>query len=135
MPKPTKGPRLGGGPAHERLLLANLAAALYTHERITTTETKATSIQRRRVATETDASVAGPEASAETEVHAAVTAATGTGQRRLKKDSRSAAAPREASTRNSAPPCRSATVSQTAPLITSTSAVRRVCPHGVSRGW
>ena len=41
MPKPTKGPRLGGGPAHERLLLANLAAALYTHERITTTETKA----------------------------------------------------------------------------------------------
>ncbi|HEU4756032.1 MAG TPA: 50S ribosomal protein L17 [Agromyces sp.] len=41
MPKPTKGPRLGAGPAHERLLLANLAAALYTHERITTTETKA----------------------------------------------------------------------------------------------
>ncbi|PDQ35663.1 MAG: 50S ribosomal protein L17 [Candidatus Lumbricidophila eiseniae] len=41
MPKPTKGPRLGGGPAHERLLLANLATALYTHKRITTTETKA----------------------------------------------------------------------------------------------
>ncbi|MCT9819071.1 50S ribosomal protein L17 [Microbacterium sp. W1N] len=41
MPKPTKGPRLGGGPAHERLLLANLAAALYTHKSITTTETKA----------------------------------------------------------------------------------------------
>lgn len=41
MPKPTKGPRLGGGPAHERLLLANLAAALFTHSRITTTETKA----------------------------------------------------------------------------------------------
>jgi len=41
MPKPTKGPRLGGGPAHERLMLANLAAALYTHKRITTTETKA----------------------------------------------------------------------------------------------
>lgn len=41
MPKPTKGPRLGGGPAHERLLLANLAAALYTHKAITTTETKA----------------------------------------------------------------------------------------------
>ena len=40
-PKPTKGPRLGGGPAHERLLLANLAAALFTHKRITTTETKA----------------------------------------------------------------------------------------------
>jgi large subunit ribosomal protein L17 len=41
MPKPTKGPRLGGGPAHERLLLANLAAALFTHESIQTTETKA----------------------------------------------------------------------------------------------
>jgi large subunit ribosomal protein L17 len=41
MPKPTKGPRLGGGPAHERLLLANLAAALFTHKSISTTETKA----------------------------------------------------------------------------------------------
>ncbi|PPI14765.1 50S ribosomal protein L17 [Rathayibacter sp. AY1D2] len=41
MPKPTKGPRLGGGPAHERLLLANLAAALFTHKSIKTTETKA----------------------------------------------------------------------------------------------
>lgn len=41
MPKPTKGPRLGGGPAHERLLLANLAAQLFTHKSITTTETKA----------------------------------------------------------------------------------------------
>src|SRR5690606_534850 len=41
MPKPTKGPRLGGGPAHERLLLANLAAALFTHTSIKTTETKA----------------------------------------------------------------------------------------------
>lgn len=41
MPKPTKGPRLGGGPAHERLLLANLASALFTHKSIQTTETKA----------------------------------------------------------------------------------------------
>lgn len=41
MPKPSKGPRLGGGPAHERLLLANLASALFTHKQITTTETKA----------------------------------------------------------------------------------------------
>lgn len=41
MPKPTKGPRLGGGPAHERLMLANLATALFTHGRIQTTETKA----------------------------------------------------------------------------------------------
>lgn len=41
MPTPTKGPRLGGGPAHERLMLANLAAALFEHKRITTTETKA----------------------------------------------------------------------------------------------
>ena len=41
MPKPTQGPRLGGGPAHERLLLANLAVALFTHKSIETTETKA----------------------------------------------------------------------------------------------
>ena len=41
MPTPAKGPRLGGGPAHERLMLANLAAALFEHKRITTTVTKA----------------------------------------------------------------------------------------------
>ncbi|HEX5494585.1 MAG TPA: 50S ribosomal protein L17 [Mycobacteriales bacterium] len=41
MPTPTKGPRLGGGPAHERLMLANLATSLFEHERITTTEAKA----------------------------------------------------------------------------------------------
>ncbi|MCL3860000.1 50S ribosomal protein L17 [Actinotalea sp. K2] len=41
MPTPTKGPRLGGGPAHERHILANLATALFEHKRITTTETKA----------------------------------------------------------------------------------------------
>ena len=45
MPKPTKGPRLGGGPAHERLMLANLAAALFTHKSIKTTETKAKRLQ------------------------------------------------------------------------------------------
>src|SRR5215218_2147719 len=41
MPTPTKGPRLGGGPAHERLILANLATSLFEHRRITTTEAKA----------------------------------------------------------------------------------------------
>lgn len=41
MPKPTKGPRLGGSPAHERIILANLASQLFEHGRITTTETKA----------------------------------------------------------------------------------------------
>lgn len=41
MPTPTKGARLGGSPAHERLLLANLATSLFTHGRITTTEAKA----------------------------------------------------------------------------------------------
>ena len=41
MPTPTKGARLGGGPAHERLILANLAQALFEHGRITTTEAKA----------------------------------------------------------------------------------------------
>lgn len=41
MPTPPKGPRLGSGPAHERLMLANLATALFEHGRITTTEAKA----------------------------------------------------------------------------------------------
>ncbi|MDR7382549.1 50S ribosomal protein L17 [Promicromonospora iranensis] len=41
MPTPTKGPRLGGSPAHERLILANLSTSLFEHGRITTTETKA----------------------------------------------------------------------------------------------
>ncbi len=41
MPTPPKGPRLGGGPAHERLMLANLATSLFEHRRITTTETRA----------------------------------------------------------------------------------------------
>ena len=41
MPKPTKGARLGGSPAHQRLMLANLATSLFTHGRITTTEAKA----------------------------------------------------------------------------------------------
>jgi large subunit ribosomal protein L17 len=41
MPTPTKGPRLGGGPAHEKLLIANLARALFTEGRIRTTEAKA----------------------------------------------------------------------------------------------
>ncbi|THG29736.1 50S ribosomal protein L17 [Naasia lichenicola] len=45
MPRPSKGPRLGGGPAHERLLLSNLAIALITHKAITTTETKAKRLQ------------------------------------------------------------------------------------------
>lgn len=41
MAAPTKGPRLGGGPAHERLLLRNMATSLIKHGKITTTETKA----------------------------------------------------------------------------------------------
>ena len=41
MPTPSKGPRMGGGPAHERLMLANLATSLFEHGRITTTEAKA----------------------------------------------------------------------------------------------
>jgi len=41
MPTPTKGPRLGGSPAHERLMLANLATSLFRYGKITTTETKA----------------------------------------------------------------------------------------------
>ncbi|MFW6598827.1 50S ribosomal protein L17 [Propionibacteriaceae bacterium Y2011] len=41
MPTPTKGARLGGSPAHERMILANLASQLFEHGRITTTEAKA----------------------------------------------------------------------------------------------
>jgi large subunit ribosomal protein L17 len=41
MPKPKKGPRLGGSPSHQRLILANLATQLFEHGRITTTEAKA----------------------------------------------------------------------------------------------
>jgi large subunit ribosomal protein L17 len=41
MPTPRKGARLGGSPAHQRLILSNLATALFEHGKITTTETKA----------------------------------------------------------------------------------------------
>lgn len=41
MPKPRKGPRLGGSPSHQRKILSNLAAALIEEERITTTMTRA----------------------------------------------------------------------------------------------
>ncbi|WP_040157791.1 50S ribosomal protein L17 [Nigerium massiliense] len=45
MPKPTKGPRLGGSPAHQRIILNNLASQLFEHGRITTTVTKARRVQ------------------------------------------------------------------------------------------
>ena len=45
MPKPNKGPRLGSGPAHERLMLGTLAAQLFTHERIRTTEARAKALR------------------------------------------------------------------------------------------
>ena len=45
MPKPAKGPRLGGSPAHERLMLANLATELFRHESITTTQVRAKRLQ------------------------------------------------------------------------------------------
>jgi large subunit ribosomal protein L17 len=45
MPTPKKGPRLGGSPAHQRLILANLATALFEHGRITTTEAKARTLR------------------------------------------------------------------------------------------
>lgn len=41
MPQPKKGPRLGSNPTHQTLMLSNLAASLFLHERITTTEAKA----------------------------------------------------------------------------------------------
>src|SRR5437879_13757277 len=45
MPTPRKGPRLGSGPDHERLMLGTLAAQLFTHERIRTTEAKAKALR------------------------------------------------------------------------------------------
>ncbi len=45
MPKPKKGPRLGSGPAHQRLLLSTLAGQLFTHEAIDTTEAKAKALR------------------------------------------------------------------------------------------
>ena len=41
MPTPTKGARVGGSPSHERLIMANMATQLFTHDRVTTTEAKA----------------------------------------------------------------------------------------------
>lgn len=45
MPKPTKGPRLGGSPAHERLMLSNLACALFENKAIKTTQARAKRLQ------------------------------------------------------------------------------------------
>lgn len=45
MPKPTKGPRIGGAPAHERIILRNLASQLFEHGRVVTTFTKAKRVQ------------------------------------------------------------------------------------------
>src|SRR6266487_6622229 len=45
MPRPSRGPRLGTGPDHERLMLGGLAAALFTHGRLRTTEAKAKALR------------------------------------------------------------------------------------------
>ena len=45
MPKPTKGPRIGGSPAHQRIILANLASQLFEYGKITTTLTRAKRVQ------------------------------------------------------------------------------------------
>jgi large subunit ribosomal protein L17 len=45
MPRPKKGPRLGAGPAHQRLMLNSLAAQLFVHERVNTTEAKAKAVR------------------------------------------------------------------------------------------
>jgi large subunit ribosomal protein L17 len=45
MPRPKKGPRLGSGPAHQKLLLGTLAAQLFQHEKIRTTEAKAKALR------------------------------------------------------------------------------------------
>lgn len=45
MPQPRKGPRLGSGPAHQKLMLGGLAAALFEHEKVRTTEAKAKALR------------------------------------------------------------------------------------------
>ena len=45
MPQPKKGPRLGTGPAHQKLMLGTLAAQLFTHEQIDTTQAKAKALR------------------------------------------------------------------------------------------
>ncbi|MGH2692660.1 MAG: 50S ribosomal protein L17 [Actinomycetota bacterium] len=45
MPRPKKGPRLGAGPAHERLMLGGLAASLFEHDKVRTTEAKARALR------------------------------------------------------------------------------------------
>ena len=45
MPTPKKGPRLGSGPKHQELMLGTMAAQLFTHERIRTTEAKAKALR------------------------------------------------------------------------------------------
>ena len=45
MPRPRKGPRLGGSPSHQKLMLANLATDLFIHEKVATTETKAKALR------------------------------------------------------------------------------------------
>ena len=45
MPRPTKGPRLGGSPAHQKLIRSNLATDLFMYEKVTTTEAKAKAVR------------------------------------------------------------------------------------------
>jgi large subunit ribosomal protein L17 len=45
VPRPPKGPRLGSGPAHQKLMLGGLAAALFEHEKVRTTESKAKALR------------------------------------------------------------------------------------------
>ncbi len=45
MPRPPKGPRLGAGPAHQKLMLGGLAAALFENEKVRTTEAKAKALR------------------------------------------------------------------------------------------
>jgi len=45
LPRPKKGPRLGAGPAHERLMLGGLAASLFVHDKVKTTEAKARALR------------------------------------------------------------------------------------------
>jgi hypothetical protein len=92
-------------------------------------------IQRRRVASDTAARVAGPAASDDTQLNATVSAATGTGQRRRKYTSATAGRPAAMSSRNRSSVCSSATENHTRTLMPSISSVRQAWLHHVSRGW
>ena len=92
MPKPTKGPRLGGSSSHQKTLLANLATSLFEHGRITTTEPKA---RTRSNGKETQISMAARDADSMAEKPESRSEGSGRNSREYGKGASSATAMRE----------------------------------------